>query len=273
MKQENKHEWYNYDLSNIDIKDYKYKPWGQVFPDYKVKLYTLTKSPSWLDIFKKFDKDIKEVEENLDIMLKSTEGTVSILPHPHLVFNTFNMLDISDVKVVILGQDPYPNMVNNTPQATGMSFSVPKYIPPPKSLINIYKNMIKYNNMHFYPKHGDLSFWNLQGCLMLNSALTLQQQLSGSHLDMWVPFTDNIIKYISKHYDHVVFILWGGPALKKKPLIDSTKHKLIISSHPSPLSCSRPLQGYPAFDNHDVFGKTNKQLIKWGLTPIIWQVS
>lgn len=270
LESDKKH-WYYYDTSSVSSKDYVYAKWNEVFPDYKVNLYSLLKSGKWLEIFKLFDKDIKEVEENFDIMLKNTDGGISILPHPHLVFNTFNLLDITGVKVVILGQDPYKNIKNGAPEAVGMSFSIPKYTPIPSSLKNIFKNLKKYKHIAFEPKHGDLSYWNLQGCLMLNTALTLQQELEKSHLDIWTPFTDNIIKYLSKNCDHVVFVLWGRPALNKKRLIDHKKHKVIVSSHPSGLSCAKPLGDYGAFNDTDVFGMINKELVSWKKTPINWQ--
>lgn len=181
----------------------------------------------------------------------------------------------SNLKVVFIGQDPYFNheeyQGKYVPQAMGLSFSVPDGIAIPSSLNNIYSNMIKYGHIKKAPITGNLWFWAAQGCLMLNSALTVEDNTKESHLKMWEWFTDYIIQYISQYMDNIVFVLWGGYAYKKINMIDLDKHSTIISSHPSGLSAHKPFQNYPAFMNEDHFGKINTYLKKSGKQKIIWE--
>jgi uracil-DNA glycosylase len=179
-------------------------------------------------------------------------------------------------RVVILGQDPYFNYElhdgEKIPQAMGLSFSVPDGFKIPSSLVNIYKNLKKYNHMDIIPTHGNLTNWANQGCLMLNTSLTVKDGEKNCHQHIWNWFTNQIIEYISLNIDHVVFILWGGNAYEKVELIDKTKHMMIISSHPSGLSANKPMKEFPAFFNEDCFGKTNEQLKKWGYEEIDWKL-
>lgn len=202
-----------------------------------------------------------------DCLKNSTEN---IYPLPKYLFYAFELTPFENIKVVILGQDPYFNEINGTIQAMGLSFSVPDNIPIPSSLKNIYLNMIKYGHKKEFPKSGNLEYLAQQGCLMINTSLTVYANRPNSHTKMWEWFTDEIIDYISENKDNVVFVLWGNPSLKKMPLIDDTKHKIIISSHPSGLSCNKALRCYPAFMDNDHFGQINEFLIKNGKSPIIW---
>jgi uracil-DNA glycosylase len=261
-------------LNNYIIlaSDYKYKSWGRMYPKYKIDLLLLIRSRDWKKVFSKYEKDLKEISENLEIILSKTKGKIEIFPYPDLVFNTFNILDFKQVNVVILGQDPYFSKQESVPQANGMSFSVPKEISIPSSLVNIYRNLHKYGHIKYIPKHGLLTFWNLQGCLLLNTSLTVQEGAKESHMEYWTDFTDKLIKELSENRDHLVFVLWGAYALKKKDLIDGKKHKFVISSHPSGLSVSKPLRTYSAFCDQDHFGKVNEYLKEFNKEPIIWQI-
>jgi len=159
-------------------------------------------------------------------------------------------------------------------QAMGLSFSVPYNFAIPSSLQNIYKNLQKYGHIRKIPNHGNLSFWATQGCLLLNTSLTVYEGADNKncHQSIWTKFTDNIIKYISDTNDYVVFVLWGAHAMSKCKFIDLDKHDAIISSHPSGLSADKPLSNYSSFNTYDHFGQINKLLQKHNKKPIIWQL-
>ena len=165
----------------------------------------------------------------------------------------------SEVKVVIIGQDCY----HRKGQAMGLSFSVPKGVKIPPSLRNIYKELYKEDEL---PEHGDLTQWAEQGVLLLNAALTVRPKTPGSHLKLWKDITDNIIKKLSKEKTNLVFMLWGNFAKKKIKLIDTDKHYILSSSHPSPLSANR---GGWWGNNH--FEKCNEFLSSKGKTMIKWK--
>ncbi|MEM5564861.1 uracil-DNA glycosylase [Psychroserpens sp. AS72] len=177
------------------------------------------------------------------------------------IFSAFNLCHFEDVKVVIIGQDPY----HGDGQANGLCFSVADGIVHPPSLRNIFKEIEKDLGIP-YPKSGNLEHWANQGVLLLNATLTVRAHEAGSHQKQgWEKFTDSVIKTISKEKEGVVFLLWGGYAKKKAKLIDTTKHAILTSGHPSPLSANR---GYWFGNKH--FSKTNKILnsihekeIKW----------
>lgn len=184
----------------------------------------------------------------------------TIYPTGSLIFNAFEQTPLSNVKVVILGQDPYhgPN------QAMGLSFSVPKGIPPPPSLVNIFKELYQDIGMQI-PQHGDLTHWAQQGVLLLNASLTVRAHEANSHSKIgWHQFTDAVISTISAKADQVVFLLWGRFAQNKLPLIDVRKHTVLQSAHPSPLSA------FNGFFGCKHFSKTNEFLIKAGKDPIDW---
>ena len=198
--------------------------------------------------------------------MEETIKTENVFPDPDTIYNAFNHIDINNLKVVILGQDPY----FRPGQAMGLSFSVPDKIKVPPSLINIYENLVKFGHMNTIPKHGNLTKWAEQGCLLLNSSLTVIEGLPNSHEVMWKPITDAIIKYISENTNNVVFFLWGGPSIKKLGLIDVTKHKVSISSHPSPLSYKNSVGKYGSFCQTDHFTVANEYLKEHGKEPINW---
>lgn len=183
----------------------------------------------------------------------------TIYPQKTLVFSAF-ATDLNDVKVVILGQDPY-----HTPGAAeGLAFSVPASQPIPPSLINIYKE-IDNDIGHHNNKTGSLRNWQKQGVLLLNTVLTVEAHKAGSHRGKgWETFTTEVIKYLNKQQGHLVFILWGRDARNKKSLIDTSKHLILESPHPSPLSA------YGGFFGNHHFSKTNEFLRKNNLQEIEW---
>ena len=184
-----------------------------------------------------------------------------IFPPQELWFNALHLTPLCDVKVVILGQDPY----FNPQQAHGLAFSVRQGVKIPPSLRNIFKE-INRDMPHIVPLSCDLTPWAKQGVLLLNATLTVRQGSAGSHQKQgWEDFTDYIIRHISKHCDHVVFMLWGSFAQSKIPFIDQTKHTLLTSSHPSPLSAHRGFLGC----GH--FSACNTALESHNQTPIMWK--
>lgn len=232
---------------------------------------------TWKKMFDKIFNDdrFEKLKNKLkDLILNKNEK--KLYPKPELLFNAFNITSFSDLKVVILGQDPYFNCEYHdrkiSPQAMGLSFSVPKDIKIPSSLNNIYANMIKYKNLKYKPSHGNLEFWAYQGCLLLNTSLTVIDGQKNCHSTDWRWITNDIIKYISDKKDYVIFVLWGNDALKKLELIDIKKHDVIISSHPSGLSVNKKLKQYSEFANLDHFGEINNLLEKNNFEKIFWQI-
>ena len=182
-------------------------------------------------------------------------------PPGKLVFNAFNLCPFDKVKVVIIGQDPYHEMG----QAMGLSFSVPQGVMMPPSLINIFKE-IEMDLGTPMPANGDLTRWAKQGVLLLNATLTVRAHQAGSHQRKgWEEFTDAAIRALSAERSNLVFILWGGYARSKKALIDASKHLVLESVHPSPLSANRG--GW--FGNHH-FSRCNDYLKAHGIEPIQW---
>ncbi len=182
-------------------------------------------------------------------------------PPAKLVFNAFNLCPFNKVKVVILGQDPYHELG----QAMGLSFSVPDGIMLPPSLQNIYKE-IHSDLGKPIPTSGDLTRWARQGVLLLNATLTVRAHEANSHQALgWQNFTDAAIETINTHREHIVFMLWGGFARSKKRLIDTNRHCIIESVHPSPLSANRG--GW--FGQHQ-FSRCNAYLKQYGLGEIDW---
>ena len=183
----------------------------------------------------------------------------TIFPRKELVFRAFTT-DLNEVKVVILGQDPY-----HTPGAAeGLAFSVPNSQPIPPSLINIYKEIDSDIGHHSNPR-GNLKNWQEQGVLLLNTVLTVEAHKAGSHRGKgWEIFTTEVIKYLNNNREHLVFLLWGRDARNKKSLIDTSKHLVLEAPHPSPLSA------YAGFFGCKHFSKCNEYLSKNGEDPINW---
>ena len=183
----------------------------------------------------------------------------TIYPRKELVFSAFTT-DLNEVKVVILGQDPY-----HTPGAAeGLAFSVPNSQPIPPSLVNIYKEIDDDIGHHANPR-GSLRNWQKQGVLLLNTVLTVEAHKAGSHRGHgWETFTTATIEYLNKTRPHLVFLLWGRDARNKKSLIDTSRHLVLESPHPSPLSA------YAGFFGNHHFSKCNKFLTDNGMKPIEW---
>ena len=195
--------------------------------------------------------------------LKEEYSTHTIYPSMYDIFNAFKMTPYKSIKAVILGQDPYhePN------QAHGLCFSVKDGCVPPPSLVNIFKEMKSDLGLE-PPKNGDLTKWAERGVLLLNTTLTVRRGMANSHSKCgWTAFTDEVIKKISAREKPVVFILWGGNARAKKPLIDTERHFIVESTHPSPLSC------YNGFFGSKPFSKTNRFLESVGEEPIDWNLN
>ena len=185
----------------------------------------------------------------------------TIYPPGPLIFNAFNTTPFDKVKVVILGQDPY----HNPNEAMGLSFSVPKGVKTPPSLVNIYKD-IEADLGFARPAHGDLTAWAKQGVFLLNAMLTVEKGRAASHQQIgWQFFTDAVIKKLSAERTHLVFMLWGNFAKRKKELIDTEKHLVLEAAHPSPLAGN-------AFSGCRHFSKANNDLKINGLEPIDWQI-
>jgi len=215
--------------------------------------------PSWRTQLN--DEFEKPYFQELATFVKNEYQTNTCYPKGKDIFSAFDHCPFQEIKVVIIGQDPYhgPN------QANGLCFSVKDGIPHPPSLVNIFKE-IKTDVGKPYPDSGNLERWADQGVLLLNATLTVRAHQAGSHQKMgWEQFTDAVIKTVSNELEGVVFLLWGGFAKKKSSLIDKTKHHILTSGHPSPLSANRGLW----FGNQH-FSKTNKLLAQRGKEPIDW---
>lgn len=217
---------------------------------------------SWKEVLMdEFDKPyFKEIRQ----YLKSEKaiGKVIYPPGP-LIFNAFNTTPFHKVKVVIIGQDPY----HGEGQAHGLCFSVQKGIKPPPSLVNIYKEMKSDLGLN-PPAHGNLQSWAEQGVFLLNAMLTVEKDQPASHQKIgWQNFTDVAIQQLSDQRDKLVFILWGAFAQQKALLIDSNKHLIIKSPHPSPFSADK------GFFGSKPFSKTNQWLESNGITSVNWQLT
>jgi uracil-DNA glycosylase len=255
----------------ISKYNYNYQNWQEKYLNIqKFKLLDISHDSSWEEFFNKIDnKKIKYIEEILNCLLEEE----IILPYPNLLLAPFLYTKYDEVKVVIIGQDPYFNIQDKIPEAMGLSFSIPVGIPIPSSLKNIFNNLVKNNIYQNIPNHGNLQNWAEQGVLLMNASMTVKHGEKNSHAYIWNDFTDNIIELLAKEKNNIIFVLWGAFALKKKDIIDKYKqnnHKLIITSHPSGLSCNKSLGEYPSFMSYDVFGNINKELkimkkkiIKW----------
>ena len=197
--------------------------------------------------------------KELSTFLHNAYTAKTIYPPKQQVFSAFAS-DLNDIKVVIIGQDPY----HGPRQANGLAFSVQDGIQFPPSLRNIFKEVHDDIGAPI-PNSGDLTRWAKQGVMLLNNTLTVEAHMAGSHRGKgWEIFTEHIIKYLNENRPHLVFILWGRDARSKKPLINQSKHFIIESAHPSPLSA------HNGFFGSKPFSKCNLQLEKWGMSPIEW---
>lgn len=198
--------------------------------------------------------------EKLIGFVKNEYQAGTIYPPGGLIFNAFELCPFDELKVVILGQDPY----HGAGQAHGLSFSVKEGVKPPPSLVNIYKEINSDLDIPI-PPGGNLERWATQGVLLLNATLTVKANNPGSHQGQgWEEFTDAVIKVISDKKEHIVFLLWGKFAQSKEVLIDTSKHLVLKAAHPSPYSANSGFFG----SKH--FSKTNQYLEQHGLNPINW---
>ena len=197
---------------------------------------------------------------NLTSFVREQYSTRTVFPPASKIFAAFDACPFDTVKVIILGQDPY----HDVGQANGLCFSVSPGIPMPPSLVNIFREIHDDTGAEI-PSDGDLSRWAKQGVLLLNSTLTVEAHRAGSHQGRgWEEFTDEVVMRLAKDREHLVFMLWGSYAIKKGAFIDRSRHMVLTSPHPSPLSAYR---GF--FGNHH-FSQANAYLSSHGQTPIIW---
>lgn len=216
---------------------------------------------SWKEVLK--EEFQKIYFQHIITFLKAEKASGKIIyPPGSLIFNSFKQTPFSEVKVVIIGQDPY----HNKGQAHGLSFSVPPGIGKPPSLLNIFKELQNDLGIEI-SENGNLEKWATQGVLLLNASLTVRQNEPGSHAQIgWLQFTDKVIKKISDEKEGVIFLLWGKFAQEKQALIDETKHFVLKAAHPSPFSASNGFFGCKHFS------KTNELLMKQHKNPIDWKI-
>ena len=216
---------------------------------------------SWKEVLSNVFKSSYFLQTAAHIKTELATGA-KIFPAGNNIFNAFNQTTFEHVKVVLLGQDPY----HGSGQAMGLSFSVPKGVKPPPSLVNIFKEL-KSDIRLPIPTNGDLTPWAKQGVLLLNAVLTVRENEPASHAKIgWMHFTDAVIKKISDEKKGIVFLLWGKFAEQKQILIDETKHFVLKAAHPSPFSADKGFFGCKHFS------KTNELLAKQGLQVIDWHI-
>ena len=215
--------------------------------DWQQPLEVEFKKPYYKDLYKKVLEEYRSRQ---------------IFPNPDDIFNAFHLTPLKDVKVVILGQDPY----HNDGQAHGLCFSVKPDVEVPPSLVNIYKELQDDLGCRI-PNNGYLVKWAKQGVLMLNTVLTVRAHQANSHRGIgWEQFTDAVIRAVDAQDRPIVFLLWGRPAQMKKSMLHNPKHLILEAPHPSPLSA------YRGFFGCKHFSQTNAFLEKNGLAPIDWQI-
>ncbi len=237
---------------------------------------------------KKYFKNI--IEQYNDSAKLADTVNLKIFPHQENIFNAFNLTPFNKLKVCIIGQDPYHSVCKKTgiPYANGLAFSVNKGCSIPRSLNNIFKelsNDLNIKNGQYGDKeveetepktfdvepNGDLSYWAEQGVFLINTQLSVIENNSNSHL-FWKRFTDIVIKYISDNLQNVIFVCWGRNALQKMDLVDSNKHIIFASSHPSPLGAYRTMSKYSSFIGSKIFSRINNKLKELELEPIDWKL-
>ncbi|MBP8236494.1 MAG: uracil-DNA glycosylase [Pseudomonas sp.] len=211
-------------------------------------------------LYEEFEKPY--MRELGDFLRSEKAAGKQIYPPGTLIFNALNSTPLAQTKVVVIGQDPY----HGPGQAHGLCFSVQPGVKTPPSLVNIYKELKRDLNIDI-PSHGNLQHWAEQGVLLLNTSLTVEHGIAGSHAGKgWQFFTDKVIEVVSEQQERLVFLLWGSHAQSKEKLIDSSKHLVLKSVHPSPLSAHR------GFIGNGHFSRCNKFLQQHGLSPIDWRL-
>ena len=216
--------------------------------DWQQPLEVEFKKPYYKDLYKKVLEEYRSRQ---------------IFPNPDDIFNAFHLTPLKDVKVVILGQDPY----HNDGQAHGLCFSVRKGVAPPPSLVNIFKEIKDDVGIDNTGKHGELTNWAKSGVLLLNTVLTVRAGQANSHRGRgWEQFTDDVIRLLNEREKPMVFLLWGNPAKAKRSLITNPRHLILTAAHPSPLSA------YHGFFGCRHFSQTNAFLVQNGMEPIDWSI-
>ena len=228
--------------------------------------------PTWESLFIENKEDIEGTAQVIMNLMKKNEYT-KIYPGTSNIFRAFELTKLQDVKVVIIGQDPYPQMCvcGLHPRAQGLSFSVAKCDEIPSSLGNIYKELRRSIPDYKTPNHGDLTKWAEQGVLLLNTCLTVQPSAPDSHKKIWLGFIEKVIKAISDHNKNCVYVMWGKNAQVVEDYLLTGAVKL-YSSHPSGFSAMRPLGEYPPFIGSNHFVDINKALVLLGKKQIDWQI-
>ena len=203
----------------------------------------------------------KDYYKSLEKEINKRYKTTTVFPEKQNIFKAFSLTKLDNLKVVILGQDPY----HGFGQAQGLAFSTPANIKNPPSMQNILKEIQSDLGKKSICEDGDLTPWAKQGVLLLNTILTVEEAKPKSHHNLgWEVFTDNIIKYISDNCEDTIFILWGSPAISKTKLIDTKKHHILTAPHPSPLSSYRGFFGCKHFSQtNDILKSLNKEAIIW----------
>jgi uracil-DNA glycosylase len=218
---------------------------------------------TWTDLLA-VEKQQDYFKDTLDYVTKRRAEGVNVFPPADEVFSAFSSTAFEDVKVVILGQDPY----HGPEQAHGLAFSVKPGVKAPPSLANMYKELATDIDGFAIPNHGYLQSWAEQGVLLLNTVLTVEQGQAHSHKKLgWETFTDRVIAALNEHAEGIVFLLWGSHAQKKGRHINTTKHVVLNGPHPSPLSA------YRGFFGCKHFSKANDALLAMGKTPINWHLN
>lgn len=217
--------------------------------------------PSWDSLF--HEPEVKSILEKVMDFVEEERKNFTVYPSVQNIFKAFEVLSLDEIKVVILGQDPY----HQKGQAHGLAFSVPKGVKVPPSLQNIYKELKLEYPEFIIPHHGDLTFWAKQGVLLLNTTLTVRENTPASHAGKgWENFTDWVIKWVSQQNSDIVFMLWGKHAQQKEELIENTSHLILKAAHPSPFS------SYRGFFGCQHFKIANEYLLKKGRPEINWQI-
>lgn len=203
----------------------------------------------------------KDYYKSLEKEINKRYKTTTVFPEKQNIFKAFSLTKLDNLKVVILGQDPY----HGFGQAQGLAFSTPANIKNPPSMQNILKEIQSDLGKKSICEDGDLTPWAKQGVLLLNTILTVEEAKPKSHHNLgWEVFTDNVIKYISDNCEDTIFILWGSPAISKTKLIDRKKHHILTAPHPSPLSSYRGFFGCKHFSQtNDILKSLNKEAIIW----------
>jgi uracil-DNA glycosylase len=226
----------------------------------EIQKYLTAVDPSWLPYFKdEFEQEyFKQIIQRLE---RDYQQHKIIYPSLEHVMRAFQLTKLSDLKVVILGQDPY----HGPEQAQGLAFSVPAKLKLPPSLKNIFKELVT-DLVIAPPKNGDLTHWAQQGVLLLNTTLTVEKSHAFAHAKYgWQTFTDRVIEIINREKEHVIFLLWGAPAQSKLKYVDQTRQHVLMAPHPSPLSAHRGFLGCRHFSQVNTLLKTHHlQPISWG---------